>query len=79
MATCAAERTYQLLYQVSGRAGRGTKPGRVLLQTFMARHPVIQALTAGDREKFLAAEQDARRAGDAALRPASRANSIWDE
>ena len=58
----AAERTYQLLYQVAGRAGRGKKPGRVLLQTFMARHPVIQALTAGDREKFLAAEQDARRA-----------------
>ena len=58
----AAERTYQLLYQVAGRAGRGNKPGRVLLQTFMARHPVIQALTAGDREKFLAAEQDARRA-----------------
>ena len=58
----ATERTYQLLYQVAGRAGREKKPGRVMLQTYMARHPVIQALTAGDREKFLAAEKDARRA-----------------
>lgn len=58
----AAERTYQLLYQVAGRAGRGEKPGRALLQTYMARHPVIRALAAGDRVKFLAAEQDARRA-----------------
>ena len=60
----AAERTYQLLYQVAGRAGREEKPGRVLLQTYMAQHPVIEALTAGDREKFLAAEKDARRAMD---------------
>ena len=57
----AAERTYQLLYQVAGRAGREKKPGRVFLQTYMASHPVIQALTAGDREKFLFAEKDARR------------------
>ena len=57
----AAERTYQLLYQVAGRAGREEKPGRVFLQTYMASHPVIQALTAGDREKFLFAEKDARR------------------
>ncbi len=58
----AAERTYQLLYQLAGRAGRETRPGRVLLQTYMAQHPVIKALAAGDREKFLSAEQDARRA-----------------
>jgi len=58
----AAERTYQLLYQVSGRAGRGEKPGRVLLQTYMAAHPVIKALAAGDRDAFLATEQDAREA-----------------
>ena len=57
----AAERTYQLLYQVAGRAGREDKPGRVFLQTYMASHPVIQALTAGDREKFFLAEKDARR------------------
>ncbi|MEK9726019.1 MAG: primosomal protein N', partial [Rhodospirillaceae bacterium] len=58
----AAERTYQLLYQVAGRAGRGAAPGRVLLQTYMAAHPVITALAAGDRDKFLAAERDAREA-----------------
>jgi len=56
----AAERTYQLLYQVAGRAGRGDKPGRVLLQTYMANHPVIEALAAGDRDQFLDAEQAAR-------------------
>ncbi|MDD9877428.1 MAG: primosomal protein N' [Magnetovibrio sp.] len=58
----AAERTYQLLYQVAGRAGRGAKPGRVLLQTYMAAHPVIQALSNGDRDAFLAAERSAREA-----------------
>jgi len=56
----AAERTYHLLYQVSGRAGRGEKPGRVLLQSYMATHPVMAALAAGDRRRFLAAEQKAR-------------------
>lgn len=57
----ATERTYQLLYQVAGRAGRGDRPGRVLLQTFMANHPVMAALASGDRERFLAAETDSRR------------------
>jgi primosomal protein N' (replication factor Y) len=58
----AAERTWQLLAQVSGRAGRAERPGRVLLQTYMPEHPVLQALAAGDRERFLAAEMEARRA-----------------
>lgn len=57
----AAERTYQLLYQVAGRAGRADRPGRVLLQTYTPQHPVMAALTAGDRERFLAAEKEARR------------------
>jgi len=57
----AAERTYQLLYQVAGRAGRADRPGRVLLQTFMPQHPVMAALTVGDRARFLAAEKEARR------------------
>jgi primosomal protein N' (replication factor Y) len=57
----AAERTYQQVAQVAGRAGRGEKPGEVLIQT---RHPeaaVIAALAAGDRDAFYAAETEARR------------------
>ena len=57
----AAERTHQLLYQVAGRAGRGERPGRVLLQTYMPDHPVMQALKAGGRDQFLTAEADGRR------------------
>ncbi len=58
----AAERTYQLLHQVGGRAGRAERPGRVLIQTYMPEQAVMQALVAGDRDGFLAAEANARRA-----------------
>jgi primosomal protein N' (replication factor Y) len=58
----AGERTYQLLHQVAGRAGRAERPGRVLLQTAMPEHPVIQALVAGDRDRFIAAETAERQA-----------------
>lgn len=57
----AAERTYQQIAQVAGRAGRGDKPGEVLIQT---RHPdaaVIAALANGDRDAFYAAEAQGRR------------------
>lgn len=57
----AGERTYQQIAQVAGRAGRGEKPGEVLIQT---RHPeaaVIAALAAGDRDAFYDAETQARR------------------
>ncbi len=57
----AAERTYQLLHQVAGRAGRAERPGMVFLQTFMPENPVIRALVAGDRDRFLAEEAAARR------------------
>eukprot|EP01037_Dinobryon_pediforme_P003589 gene3589-3636_t len=66
----AAERTYQQIAQVAGRAGRGDKPGEVLLQT---RHPdaaVIAALASGDRDAFYAAETEARR--DAGAPPFGR-------
>jgi len=56
----AAERTYQLLHQVAGRAGRAKHSGRVLLQTYMPEHPVMAALSTGEREAFLAREAEAR-------------------
>ncbi|OQW46198.1 MAG: primosomal protein N' [Proteobacteria bacterium SG_bin6] len=57
----AAERTFQQIAQVAGRAGRGAKPGRVFLQSYDPKAPVLQALVAGDREAFYAAETEARR------------------
>jgi len=59
----AAERTFQLLRQATGRAGRGDRPGRALIQTFQAEHPVIAALLSGDAERFYAAEAEQRRRG----------------
>ncbi len=57
----AAERTYQTLVQVSGRAGRADRPGRALVQTVMPEHEALQALAAGDRNRFLAVEIEERR------------------
>ncbi|EDL48548.1 primosome assembly protein PriA [Erythrobacter sp. SD-21] len=70
----AGERTYQQVAQVAGRAGRGAKPGEVLIQT---RHPeasVIAALAAGDRDAFYTAETEMRR--DAGAPPFGRWASI---
>ena len=58
----AAERTFQLLQQVTGRAGRGERPGRALVQTYQPEHPVIAALLSGDAERFYEEEIAAREA-----------------
>jgi primosomal protein N' (replication factor Y) (superfamily II helicase) len=56
----AAERTFQLLHQVAGRAGRETGRGHGYLQTHQPHHPVMRAIVAGDREAFYANEIEAR-------------------
>lgn len=57
----AAEHTFQQLFQVAGRAGRGEYAGRVLLQTYQPNHPVLMAICSGDRDGFMNADMSARR------------------
>ncbi|MGE0605339.1 MAG: primosomal protein N', partial [Xanthobacteraceae bacterium] len=66
----AAERTFQLLHQVVGRAGRESVGGRGLLQTYQPEHPVMKALFAGDRDAFYDSEIAARE--EAGLPPFGR-------
>ncbi|MGH7074853.1 MAG: primosomal protein N', partial [Stellaceae bacterium] len=56
----ASERSFQLLHQVAGRAGRAEQPGLVLVQTFHPDNPVMRALIADDRDRFLRVEADER-------------------
>ena len=58
----AAERTFQLMRQVAGRAGRAERPGEAYLQTHQPEHPVIRAILGGDEEAFWRAEAAERRA-----------------
>jgi len=58
----AAERTFQLMRQVSGRAGRAERPGMALLQTFQPEHAVIRAILSGEEEAFWQAEAAERQA-----------------
>ena len=58
----AAERTFQLMRQVSGRAGRAERPGEAFLQSFQPDHPVIRAILSGDEESFWRAEAAERQA-----------------
>jgi len=57
----AAERTYQLLVQAIGRAGRGERPGIAFIQTYQPEHPAIVAAASGDGAAFYDAELDLRR------------------
>jgi len=70
----AAERTFQMLQQVTGRAGRGEKPGRALVQTWQPDHPVIAALVSGDAERFY--EEETRVREMAGLPPFGRLASL---
>ncbi|KGM49507.1 primosomal protein N' [Pseudooceanicola atlanticus] len=58
----AAERTFQLMRQVAGRAGRAEAAGEAILQTYQPEHPVIRAILTGDEEAFWKAEAEGRRA-----------------
>jgi primosomal protein N' (replication factor Y) (superfamily II helicase) len=57
----AAERTFQMLQQVSGRAGRFGRDGQAFIQTWQPEHPVMRALIAGDAERFYREETEQRR------------------
>ncbi len=59
----AGERVFQLLTQVTGRAGRAGQKSRALIQTYAPDHPVLKALIEGDREGFYATESENRRRG----------------
>ena len=64
----AAERTYQLLAQAVGRAGRGERPGRALIQSYQPDHPAIGAVADGDAAAFVDAELACRPLRFAAVR-----------
>ena len=70
----AAERTFQLLTQVTGRAGRAEKLGRGMIQTYQPDHPVISAILRNDHEGFYRAEIAERQA--AHLPPFGRLASV---
>jgi primosomal protein N' (replication factor Y) len=68
------ERTWALMAQVAGRAGRGAKPGRALVQTYLPDHPLMKALRKGDRDSYLDQEKVIRE--NAGLPPYGRLAAI---
>ena len=75
----APERTYSLLEQVAGRAGRGERPGQVIVQTYWADHPAIQAVAKHDRALFVNSELADRR--ETSYPPFSRLTNliVWSK
>jgi primosomal protein N' (replication factor Y) (superfamily II helicase) len=59
----AAERSFQLMHQVTGRAGRALAKGRGFVQTHMPEHPVMEAIISGDRDAFIESEIRQRQLG----------------
>jgi primosomal protein N' (replication factor Y) len=59
-----SERSYQLLHQLAGRAGRETRQGHVMLQTYQPENPVMQALKVHGRDALMQAESETRRLGN---------------
>lgn len=70
----ASERTYQLLHQLSGRAGREASAGQVWLQTYQPEHPVMKAIAAGDRASFM--EREAAMREECAMPPFGKLAAI---
>ena len=70
----AAERTYDLLEQVAGRAGRGERPGRVIIQSYWAGHPAVACVATHNRDTFAAAELVAR--SEAGYPPYTRLSNV---
>ena len=59
----AAERSFQMMHQVTGRAGRALVKGRGFVQTHMPEHPVMEAIISGDHDTFLEREIRQRQIG----------------
>ncbi|MYK07914.1 MAG: primosomal protein N', partial [Synechococcus sp. SB0670_bin_20] len=57
----AQEQALQVFFQLAGRAGRGTKPGEVLVQTYAPEHVVVRSLVEGSYDRFLNQEMESRR------------------
>ena len=70
----ASERAYDLLEQVSGRAGRGEHPGRVIIQTYLPDDPVIRAVATHDRAVFT--DHDAKQRREALYPPYVRLTNV---
>lgn len=66
----ASERTFQILVQVAGRAGRADKPGRAIIQTYVPDHYAVRAAATHDIDQFVSIEKELRRA--ASLPPFTR-------